>query len=264
VHIELPFLLLFLLVVRNSVMLTCIGPLKGVLGVSGVLTLSVALSIWLYPQDVLLLPKPDQPSPDIIFLALREVAIGLLIGLPFALIFEILPFVGRMIDTFRGVQFAEQIAPEMGPRDSMLESYGGLFALWIFFEGAYAGEWNRIILRAIEVFPVWGMDGSKTSTFLSLRVEMGALQIFLAELMTTCLIAVLPLIILSFVLELALSVLQKLCTRFHVGVELSLVRAGMGVLFLVLIIASGEQGPRSIHELSLKGFEALHLLFGMA
>lgn len=261
---EFPLTILFLLMVRHGCMLACIRPLRGVLGVSGVIVVSLSLSMWMYPLEILdqlhlPLHLPQKVHSLFPFL-LREVLIGLLIGLPCALLFEVVPFMGRLIDTFRGVQFAEQIAPEMGSRDSLLESYGGYFAIWFFFNSAYVSEWIRILLHADQVFPRYEA-GKKFSTG-SFLFQREALEVFLGEFFTTCIMVVIPLIMVTLSFELVLSALQKINSKFHLGHELSFGRAGMGVFFLCFLFYSGFQASSLVHSITVRGINALYLVIG--
>ncbi len=258
---EAPFAILFLLVLRHTCMIACIRPLRGLLGVSGVMVLSLAVSLWLYPVTILDAESSLLQEMSLVSLIIKEVVLGVGVGLVCALFFEVLPFVGRLIDTFRGVQFAEQIAPELGPRDSLLESYGGYFTLWFFFAGLYAREWVALLSLVEETFPVIKVP---ESTALNLFHHRSLLESFVGDFFTISLIVVMPLVLLSLSFELLLSVLQKLNTKFSLGVELSLLRGGMGVFFLCYLLYSGTQAPKQLHQLTASGFEMLKNFLGSA
>lgn len=261
---EVPLLILFLLVLRHTCLIACIRPLRGVLGMSGVMVFSLVLSLWLYPYNIFdenimentkILYRSAFVDTPLWVLILKEVLKGLMLGLPLSLMFEVIPFTGRLIDTFRGVQFSEQIAPELGPRDSLLESYGGYFALWFFFSGEYAASWISLLSSVEEYMPVYGPD--KMSHAMHLGQYRFALEGFLGDFFTVTLLVVIPLILLSLGFELVFSVLQKLTNKFNVGVELGFMRAGLGVFFLVYILYSGEQMPRLLHSLTSSGLRVL-------
>ncbi|HMO19080.1 MAG TPA: flagellar biosynthetic protein FliR [Oligoflexia bacterium] len=260
---EWALIVFFLLFIRHSIILFLITPLRGVLGSSGIIIVSLGISFFIFPEQ-LIIPTVSE-SKDFFSLCIRQVGIALLIGIPISLVLEIVPFTGRLIDTFRGAQFSEQLAPEMGPRDSQLESYGGLFVLWIFFEGQYAGRIIEILIKAMDTFPVIS-DLSVSSTkpgslnpdsLMIWHVDLARFGEFLSSFFSICIIIVLPLIIFSLALELSLSVLQKLCSRFHVGVELTLLRAVLGVVFLLILIRGASNGAYMCHQLVLMGYDFL-------
>jgi len=251
---EWHIILFFLLVLRHGIILYFITALRGVLGFTGMIALSVACSLFAFPVEVSV--PPAAQNYDVIYLSLREVTIGLLIGVPLGLVFEIIPFVGRLIDTFRGAQFAEQLAPEMGPRDSQLESYGGFFTLWIFFQGEYAGRFVELLVKANEAFPIYSVLAQNPSQSI-FDIELSTFQEFLSSFFSICLIVALPLIIFSLATELSLSVLQKLCARFQVGLELTLGRALLGVLFMIFLINWSTAAPENLHNLAITGFNFL-------
>jgi flagellar biosynthesis protein FliR len=255
---ETPIVVFFLLFLRHVCLIVCIRPLRGVLGVSGVMVLSTVLSFWLYPEDILHKPIEDSLSRPLPALVFKEAVLGLCIGMPCALVFEAVPFIGRLIDTFRGVQFAEQIAPELGPRDSMLESYGAYLALWFFFEGMYAKKWIALLISIESTFPVMGSFQDPDSKFLFHR---DALETFLGDFFVISLLVIIPLVLISLSFELVLSVLQKLSSKFSLGVELSMLRAGLGVFFLMYVLYSGIQLPYQLHRLTASGLAMINQLF---
>lgn len=263
--IESPIIALFLLFIRHSLIIVCIRPLRGIIGLSGVFVFSLILSIWIFPEEVFLPEISLIIKSDLGLKIIKEIILGLTLGMLLSLIFEIIPFIGRLIDTFRGVQFAEQVAPELGTRDSLLESYGGYLVIWFFFSGVYIKEWIWLLVKIESSYPLYTVFNH------DLKLSSGVLfkdrvmiESFVGEFFTSTLLILVPLILLSLGFELVLSILQKLNSKFNIGFELCLLRAGMGVFFLSYLVYSGTQAPEMLQALTKSGIVLLNqVVFGV-
>jgi flagellar biosynthesis protein FliR len=90
------------------------------------------------------------------------------------------------------------------------------------------------------------------------------IESFVGEFFTSTLLILVPLILLSLGFELVLSILQKLNSKFNIGFELCLLRAGMGVFFLSYLVYSGTQAPEMLQALTKSGIVLLNqVVFGV-
>lgn len=223
---------LFLLNLRGTVLFSSVRILRGTIGFSGCLALSLSLSIFGFPNSVSekILTRP-------FFSIIFEILVGLFLGIIFSLLMEIVPLLGRFIDTFRGVQFQEQVAPELGARDSKLEIYAGYIVLFIFFQTKVFSE---IVLLFGSCTNNLGIGGLRGEDFLDSAQYFSDYRSTLIDLLTkifySSLVIVSPLVIFSLCLEIGLSLLMKINSKCSLGLDLSLMRAFAGLAVLPLIV----------------------------
>lgn len=243
------FFLLFLLNLRGTVFFASIRLLKGVIGTSGCLALSFVLSLYVYPAEIYvgILDRP-------VFSIIVELLIGLFLGFSLSFLFEFVPYIGRLVDTFRGVQFQEQVAPELGVRDSRLEIYAGFFTVWIFFNHRVFSKFMEIYLNFTEKLGVGGFNGL---SFLDISVllndKRGALIETLSNVFYSSLFIVGPLIIFSLIIELGLSILLKFNSKFHLGSDLNIIRAFAGLVAVPLMLSYSSNLEFALAKLLIVG-----------
>lgn len=246
------FFELFLLNLRGTVFFTALRSVKGVIGISGCMTLSLALSVFSFPEYVnrSILDRP-------IFSIFVEILLGLTLGLSLSFLFEFIPFLGRLIDTFRGVQFQEQVAPELGARDSRLEIFAGFVVVAYFFQPKFFLSFIELYLRITEKVGVGGFDGfDYIDTQLYFSDKRGALVECLSTLFHSSLAVIIPLIAFSIIIELGFSIVLKFNSKLHLGTDLTLIRAFAGLAIVPLLVSSSDTLPAAIlHLLEIgKGF----------
>lgn len=98
------------------------------------------------------------PVSQCLVLALREMLIGAVLGVPIVLELELFPLTGRMIDALRGAQYAEQVLPGAGERGSVLEQLGAMLAVTLFFRLGWYQAPLRSLLESFEVVPITSFD----------------------------------------------------------------------------------------------------------
>jgi len=228
---ELPFVL-FLLNLRAVVLFSCPRIIMGTIGLSGCLTLSFVLSLFCFPSEV---PEKILTRPG--FSLICEITLGLMLGVILSYLIEFIPLVGRLIDTFRGVQFQEQVAPELGIRDSRLEIFGGYVVLFLLFQTQIFSHLVELFLNCSDSLGIGGLrQGVFIDTSQYFNDKRGVLIDLLSTIFYSALIIVSPLVVFSLSLELGLSILMKVNTKCSLGLDLSLVRALVGIFVLPLIL----------------------------
>ena len=221
-------LLFFSIFIRTIVCLGIVKPLRSVIGLSGNLILSLCITLFVAQFSEFENSLTVQEFTVTEFF--KEAVVGVIFGITISLLFEIFPFVGRMIDTFRGNQFSEQIAPELGVRDSVLEIYASLAMPAIFFNGPY-------YLKFIEIYSSYQYTKLSGKALLD-DYFLNSNFVFLMSnaVLEIAVILIFPLILVALSLEISLAVFQKLYSRFQVGIELGLLRTGFGIIFLLLLV----------------------------
>lgn len=240
-----PLFILFLLNLRGTVLFASLRLLRGVIGFSGSMAISFCLSLYCFPKYNFseILNRP-------VFSIVVEILLGLFCGLSLSFLFEFVPFLGRLVDTFRGVQFQEQVAPELGTRDSKLEIFLGFVVIAIFFQNKIFGVFVDLYLQIANKVGVGGFDGvSFIDTSLYFSDRRGVLIELLSSLFYSSLVVVSPLIVFSMIIELGFSIVLKLNSKFHLGTDLNLIRAYAGLVITPFIVCYSESLPLALIHL---------------
>jgi len=247
--IEVIFYLFLLYFIRYSVFFGSIKILRGLLGSTGVIVLSFTCSFYFMDFN-LKQTEINEFYNNFSVNFILQIVLGAIFGIIASLIFEVIPFTGRLIDIFRGNQFAEQFAPELGARESQLEMYGGFFVVCLFFQEEY-------FFKVLDIIYKYHIVNVNPFNVLSKFTNLEFIFKVSKDFFELSILLVLPLILISFSLEIALSVLQKLNSKFQTGVELSLLKSGLGVLFLFFILVQNEEISFKINDFYNRFFEAI-------
>ena len=155
--------------------------------------------------------------------------IGVLFGISISLLLELIPMTGKLIDTIRGNQLSEQLAPELGTRDSQLEFFGGIFVVAMFLNGRY-------FLYFLEALSIDGIEFKK-STHIDSKIIID----LISGILVVSLHLVFPLILFCFAIEVGFSLIQKLNSKIQLGTDLSILKSGIGAIFIFLFFIGGDQ-----------------------
>jgi len=166
-------------------------PLQVKIGLSA--TISMALLALVEPRG--------SPPGGLLFLGLllKEVAIGTVLALAGACLFEAMRIGGQMIDLFRGSSAASALVPQSGERVSPLGDLHLLLAVSVFFSASGPELFARALLSSFEqlpldVFPAVGTAteaGELAITLTAQALRMGlsiALPAAFAILAVDCLL----------------------------------------------------------------------------
>ncbi len=228
------YLFVFLLLnLRGALLFSSIRILNGTIGRSASIVLSFVISVYTYPAVIYphVLERP-------IFSISFEILLGLSLGVIFSLLFEVFPFVGRMLDTFRGVQFQEQVAPEMGVRDSRLEIYAGYFVLFIFFQPKIFSEIITLFSLCTEYLGIGGFNGEKYSEISSFFENRVMIIQFVSTIFYSCFLLVFPLIVFGLIIEIGFSLMMKINSKISLGLDLGSIRAFSGLLIVPWVLVT--------------------------
>ncbi|MCC6809299.1 MAG: flagellar biosynthetic protein FliR [Deltaproteobacteria bacterium] len=120
------------------------------------MALIVMLTLVVYPFVYRMLPPeavPREPIPYMVVL-LREIFIGLTMGLVTNHVFYAIEMVGRMIDTARGSNMAEVMVPQMEGRATPLGDLLYQFSICLVFALGGHRVYIQTIAMSFELFPL--------------------------------------------------------------------------------------------------------------
>lgn len=242
-------------------LLRCLGfvvvirPLRSQLKVSGMLILTVSLSLFFVFAcrgiDVLseaarwnALPQSVELGLKLAIVAAAEFALGALIGFPCALILEALLQSARLGDVIRGAHYAEQISAS-GKRVSMFENLIQVAILAVGVPLAYPGA-VLVIKHSMMLVPLGSFGFSSffsgPENFDMLHFDI--LHLLSAEsfielgnkaLVLSCL-AVSSVLIGSVLLDVFLGMLSRVMGRANVFVELMPLKLILGIVLGSMLI----------------------------
>jgi type III secretion protein T len=220
--------------------------LRGALGVVVTVTLALALSAHAlaYRTDVvsllellrpLLAGGPGGGAGAVLLLAFREIAIGVLVGLPFAVVVEAFQQAARLIDVTRGTQYGEQINPLLGTEVSALEGLMSvLIGAALFASGAYRSV-LAVLQRSIELEGIGVARLPSFATAEQLRSYESELLQLIFQTLESAILWAFPVIILSLLLDTLGGCLSRFLGRIGVVVDVLAVKVCLA-LFLVAVI----------------------------
>lgn len=135
--------------------LTClllISPVRAVVGIHGILLSSFGLSFCFLPSSLQSLFAETWHLPNVLLSGCFAVLHGALFAIPIAFLLEAFPLTGRLVDSFRGAQFAEQYLAQEATSTTQLEFFMAIFGLLILFQaGAHFWFIEQIATRTFQV-----------------------------------------------------------------------------------------------------------------
>ena len=237
-----------LFVVRSFSMLVVFSSMRAYLKMSGMLVLSATLALFMLsfasvPETVSATLR-DSNIIAFVLLVLCEGAIGLSIGLPLALSLECLPMAARAADVSRGAQFGEQLNPNLGVNLSPFESIALLAALvFVFVAGGY--QFGIELLTASVT--ATHQSGTNVGSFIFDRGAIMGMISLSAKAIALGISIAAPVILFSFFLDLAASVLSRALQRINVVFELLPAKLLLGTMIFAYaclsLDISGVVGP---------------------
>lgn len=160
-------------------------------------------------------------SVDITSIFLSVIA-GIVVAAPTAVLFELSPLVGRILDTARGALLAEQLAHE--DRVSTLEEALHLFSIACFFE---SGGGVRFVLRLITL----SQELPELGTAAARAICVSASQVFL-EAFELCA----PLLFFVCVMEWSVGLIGRFYSRLSLQAESASIKLVASLFLLALAL----------------------------
>jgi flagellar biosynthetic protein FliR len=228
------FLAVFGLALARIATAVSLAPFLGGRAVSG--TAKIGLSAML---TLLLMPglaagaRDVAPGPLLFFaLLLKEVAVGLTIGILSQLIFNGVQMAGALVDTARGMDQPGLFTPQLESNASALAQLKVQMALVLFlavdghliFIRSLAASFERIPLRGFAHFD--GAGGAEHAAALSARVISIAFQLAA------------PVLVALFLVDVCFAALAKVAPQMNVHVESQPVKSMVGLAVFVLALGA--------------------------
>jgi type III secretion protein T len=166
----------------------------------------------------------------VLSLTLKELLIGVLLGLPLAAIAWGLEAAGFMIDNQRGATMASSLNPATGNQSSPVGILlAQLYTTWLFVSGGFAAMLD-LLYRSQIVWPAWSFAPSFGPDFTSQMLRL------LDAVMRICLLAAGPALIAMFISEFGLALVSRFAPQLQVFFLAMPVKSGVGLLLLLLSV----------------------------
>ena len=189
-------------------------------------TLGLFLAYLVYTISEPVAPVYDTVT-EYAILVIKEVTVGLLIGLAAMICMQIVSFAGRLIDMEIGLSAASLMDPSF--HESMTVS--GMFLKYIFsFLLITSGMYQYIIKAMIETYTLIPITGAK----FAIGNLMASFTGFMAQYFVIGFQIALPVFCVIMVMNVVLGILAKVAPQlnlFAVGMQIKIL-AGLGILYL--------------------------------
>ena len=215
----------FLLLAVRIGALFAAAPVLSASAVSLPIRIGLTMAITLTLLGSVTVPEIDLLSPPGVMTLVREVLIGLSIGLLFQLAFAAVAMAGEQIAFAMGLGFASMVDPQTGSPSPVLTQFMSILLILIFL----ITEGHHVLLRQLassyEALPI----GSEFSTDMFLGIAKAAALIFSAALLIAA-----PAIVLLFMVNLLIGFMTRVAPQmniFSVGFPVTIL-AGFAVLLV--------------------------------
>jgi len=220
-----------------------ITPFLGRGNVTGMARTAVTLAVSIPAIPLIFQTRPSDFPADTLMLLLglsiKEVFVGMLLGLPVAVLVWGFEAAGSMIDNQRGSTMASSLNPATGTQTSPVGILlGQAYVAWLFVAGGYLAILDALY-RSHVVWPVWGFLPAFGP---SLPNQMLAL---LDAIMRADLVLAGPAVIAMFLSEFGLALVGRFAPNLQVFFMAMPIKSAVGILVLVLSMGLilGEMQP---------------------
>jgi type III secretion protein T len=234
--IDLSFLKLLLVVgtltIARTTGLFLITPFLGRGIITGLARNAVILALTLpvIPHALASRPPGFDPSDLVLVmgLTLKELLIGLLLGLPLTAVAWGVEAAGFMIDNQRGASMASMLNPASGNQTSPLGILlGQLYTVWLVVSGGFTSMLD-LLYRSESVWPTWGFLPNFSTALPGETLSL------LDTVMKLTLLMAGPAMIAMFLSEFGLALVSRFAPQLQVFFLAMPVKSGVGLLLLVL------------------------------
>ena len=220
---ESSLLQFYLLLARTLLALSLIRPIRQLTPFSARLGISLALAIAVFPTTL-----TEQLTLTIV---LGELLLVVLRFAPLAIALESFAIAGRVIDLARGAQFAEQVQPQSGARESLFEQLAVHGSL-VFLFASCGSTFFSLLVEPLASSRISAARALETVEFFGQALARGL-----------CLAA--PVLCISLLIDLAAAFGSRVLGRVNLLFEVLPAKLALGVLFVAwraLSAASAELG----------------------
>jgi type III secretion protein T len=217
--------------------------------------LLISLTIILMPVMLEQLNTMPKGLEGITFLILKEVFLGLVLGLIFSLPFFAMESAGSLIDRQRGVMAGQVSTPITAAKTTILGNFLSFYSVVLLFVSGGIYFLFEVFLSSYKVWPV-------TTYYPQLNIGMSGyfLQIF-DSLMLMILIISGPILIVIFLVDLGFGFLNRSVPQINVFILSLPVKGLTSILILSLFMTKIAQYLRTIFSEYDSSFHLLENLF---
>lgn len=213
-------------------------------------------------MTVILVPVMGEQVNDIphdvgviLFLILKEIFLGLLLGLMISLPFYAMDGVGALLDRQRGVMAGELFSPTVSSQSTILGGALSLFAIALLFASGGIYYLLDVFILGFEVWPV-------VTFFPEMSPRMGVFFLrVLDDLMYMVLLISAPVLIVIFLVDVGFGFLNRAVPQINVFFLSLPVKGGVSLLILAFYLTQISSYLRSVFEKFEFSLRALEVLF---
>lgn len=203
-----------------TIFLSAIKQLRVFIGYSSIIAFSTILSFYISQH----LKHNNFLIKNYFIMCLAFFVLGNILSF----LLEFIPSNMRIVDAFRGTQYSEQFAPELGNRDSYLETYSTILIIAIFFE-------SNFFLKSLETLLNIFIVSLESESIVSL-FKIENLIALVGYYLEFSIKFIFPLILFSIIIELSISFIQKMNPKMQLGHELTIAKNMIAFLFIFISI----------------------------
>ncbi len=236
---------LFLLIFARVMSMIVVAPVVShqAVPIQVKIALGLFVALVLQPLVAAMHPVIDQNLAGLVLMALKEVAVGLLLGFAAGLILLGALIAGELISLDLGMSLAEVLDPDSGVQNTVLSQFLWLVMMLVFL----LLNGHHFVFQALRMsFDTVGIGQFAISGILSDRLVAMSAMVFVVGLKLAA-----PVIVASFIVNVALGVLARVTPQINVFILNFQVKIGIG--FVILMTAA----PMMVYVFKklLAGFE---------
>lgn len=190
---------------------------------------AIVLTVMLAPTVPLqgaLVPS-DATTLEVVILILREVAVGVAMGLTGQLIFAGLQMGGELMSVNIGLSFASVVDPVNQSRGSIISQLFGLLAVLIFIGIGGDHYYIQALAKSFEVVPIGRADVAMAApVFIKMATYLFVVGVQMAA----------PFIVVLFLLDLSFAIFARIMPQANIFFIALPLKLGIGVILLLLIL----------------------------
>jgi flagellar biosynthetic protein FliR len=239
-----PVFLLMALCAARIVPILLLAPFLGGRLVPGMVKIGIALALALlvFPQVASSVALPRLGPLHVVLLFMKEIFVGVALGLSASLLFQAAEAAGRLIDVARGANMAESMVPQSGTRASPLGDLYFQLAVVLFLGLGGHRVCLGALARSYVAIPVASLPGvSGYAALAAATIDMTG------ELLLIAVGLAAPVLVAAVLTDLALGLVNRVAPQMNVYVLGMPAKAltGAVVVLLTLSIVAGEVSSQS-------------------
>jgi len=218
---------LFVLIFARVMSLIAVAPIVGhqVVPIQVKVGLGLFVALVLYPVVAATHPVIDQSLAGIVFLVLKETAVGLLLGFVSGFILLGALMAGEFISLDLGLSMASVLDPDSGAQNTVLSEFLRIVMTLIFL----LLNGHHFVLQALRMsFDTVGIGQFVITPGLSERLIVLTGTVFVVGIKLAA-----PIIVASFIVNVALAVLARVTPQINVFILNFQLKIGIGLALLM-------------------------------